>query len=260
MAGWTATGCFLADMRTGERSLVTGRTHMAVGAAVAVAAGLVAARLADPAAASASLASMGDASLSPAAFLSLAAAGAAGGMLPDTDVATSEASRELRRAWAALVALLALALALAAAGALPAGQDPLAWLREHAGRLGPDQLAGCMTLVAVCAAGRASGHRGFSHSLVALVAAYAATRLALPSLSVPLALGYASHLALDLLNKTPLRLLWPLRRGVCLGLLRSAGMADGLVLGLALLALLCSFARGVLGIALPWPPGLPTWS
>lgn len=239
---------------------MTGRTHMAAGATVAVAAGLATARLADPAAASTLLASMGDASLSPAAFLSLAAAGAAGGMLPDADVATSEASRELRRAWAALVALLALALALAAAGALPAGQDPLAWLQELAGRLGPDQLAGCMTLIAVCAVGRASGHRGFSHSLVALVATYAATRLALPPLAVPLALGYASHLALDLLNRSPLRLFWPLRRGICLGAFASAGMVDGLVCGLALLALLCSFAWAVLGIAPPWPLELPTWS
>nr|WP_314639211.1 metal-dependent hydrolase [uncultured Olsenella sp.] len=244
----------------GERGHMTGRTHMAVGAAVAVAAGLAAARLADPSAASASLASVGDASLSPAAFLSLAAAGAAGGLLPDTDVSTSEASQELRRAWAALVALIALSLALYTAGVTPAGQDPFVALRWLASQLGPNHLAGAMTIVAVCAVGRASGHRGFSHSLVALVATYAALRLALPALAVSLALGYASHLALDLLNKTPLRLLWPLRRGVCLGLLRSAGMADGLVLGLALLALLCSFARGVLGIALPWPPGLPTWS
>jgi inner membrane protein len=201
---------------------MTGKTHIAVGAASALA--LAHAGLADP---------------TPA--LACLAAGAVGGLLPDADVASSEASRQLRRAWALLAVVVA--AAAVADGAL--GFALLPHLALAIASLGMPQVAGIAILVAVCACGRASGHRGFSHSLVALAASHAAVRLALPTVAAAVAVGYASHLALDLLNKKPERLLWPMASGQRLGLFKSGGLADALlfVAGIGAAALLLAGLR-----------------
>ena len=86
---------------------MTGKTHIAVGAAAALAVAKYV-----PAALTAGMPTIaGDAST-----LACLAAGAVGGLLPDTDVSTSEASRQLRRAWWLLVAVIA---AWAVGGRLP---------------------------------------------------------------------------------------------------------------------------------------------
>lgn len=201
---------------------MTGKTHIAVGSASALA-----------------LAHAGLASPSP--MLACLAAGAVGGLLPDADVASSEASRQLRRAWALLAVVVA--AAAVADGAL--GFALLPRLALAVAYLGMSQVAGIAILVAICACGRASGHRGFSHSLVALGLVYAAARLTLPAIAPAVAAGYGSHLALDLLNKKPERLLWPMANGQRLGIFKSGGLADTLlfVTGIGATALLLAGLR-----------------
>lgn len=180
---------------------MTGKTHIVVGAAASL---VVAGYL--------------GASSSLVALLG----GAVGGLLPDTDVASSTGSKELRHAWAALAVLVA---ALLVADHLLGSNLVASFVQSFSYR----QLAGSAIVVAVCAVGRASGHRGFSHSLVALVVASAGVRLLHEPLAVPLAVGYASHLVLDVLNKRSERLLWPLRRGFCLRLCESGRLVDSLL-------------------------------
>ncbi len=203
---------------------MTGRTHVAVGAA----AGLVVASL------------LGQAEA--AAELALAATvGALGGLLPDLDV--RDPAHPLRdrisRVLAAvlLVGLVALCV--------------LRWDVGAAALAGPGRVAaGVVGLVALCCAARLSAHRSFSHSLLALVGFALATWLAFPPAAAVLAAGYASHLVLDLLNHRPLRLLWPLRRGVCLGLCHTGGVVDACCLAGGILvaaSVVASFATGALG-------------
>ena len=181
---------------------MTGKTHIMVGTAAALA--------------------LVPLSLPVASCLPFAMGGVIGSLAPDTDIGTSEGSRELRRVWAGLC--VALASALVADAVLGTGVCDYA--RTH---VGLEQLAGLATLVAVFALGRASGHRGFSHSVVALAASTLALRLAYPLLATPFAMGYASHLLLDLLNKKDQRLFWPLGRGVSLGACKASGVADALL-------------------------------
>src|SRR5260370_19434318 len=60
------------------------------------------------------------------------------------------------------------------------------------------------------------GHRGFTHSIVAVIACclllrwYGISRTAM----TPVVVGYLSHLGADLLTSSGLRLAWPLRRHV----------------------------------------------
>ncbi|WP_347711349.1 metal-dependent hydrolase [Olsenella uli] len=189
----------------------------------------------------------------PVACLPAVIGGALGGLACDTDVGSSEGSRQLRRAWVALAAIVAASLVVDRA--LDAGV--CAYALRH---LGMEQLAGMALLVAVLACGRASGHRGFSHSLLGLVVAVAAVRLAYPPLVTYFAMGYVSHVLLDLLNKRPVRLFWPVGRGVSLGACKTGGVLDNVLCALGVLVAvgLIAWHAGVrLPMGLPLPPSLP---
>lgn len=152
--------------------------------------------------------------------LALAAAGgAAGGVFPDLDVKSSAHPLRDRAARVAAATMLAGAVALDAArgGTL---------LRAAAARGMAPVAIGVVALAGLLCAARLSAHRGLSHSLAALVALAAATWLACPPLAAPVAVGMASHLALDLLGHRPVRLLWPARGGVCLGICKTGGIVD----------------------------------
>lgn len=186
---------------------MTGRTHLAVGVAAALLA-------AGPAAGLTGLAVA-------------AAGGAVGAVLPDLDVRdTAHPWRErLTRAGAA--ALLAGALVADAAAGWP--------LVGRAAGTGLESVAlGLAGLVALCCAARLSAHRSFSHSLLALAGFAAATHLVCAPLAPYVALGFATHLALDLLTYRGPRLLWPARRGLSLGLCHTGGVVDACCLAAAL--------------------------
>lgn len=77
--------------------------------------------------------------------------------------------------------------------------------------------AGMAAFVLICAFASISRHRGFAHSLMALVAETAALWLVFPMTAMPFAIAFISHLALDVMNKRPVRLFYPAKKGVCLG-------------------------------------------
>ena len=191
---------------------MTGKTHVIVGAA----AGLVAASALAPGLAS------------PAGLACAAAGGALGGMLPDLDVRNTARPLQERLARGGCAALLVAGLAMEAAAGWP--------LARRAAEAGLEVVAaGAIALLALCCAARLSTHRGFSHSLLALAGFAAATWLVCPPLAPCVAAGMASHLALDALGRRPVRLAWPARRGVCLGLCKTDGVVEAccLVAGLA---------------------------
>ncbi|OUO32398.1 hypothetical protein B5F85_06505 [Olsenella sp. An293] len=196
-------------------ALVTGKTHVIVGAA----AGLAAAS------------ALGPGLASPAALACAAAGGALGGMLPDLDVRNTAHPLQERLARVGCAVLLVFALGAEAAAGWP--------LARRAAEAGLDAVAaGAIALVALGCAARLSAHRGFSHSLAALAGFAAATWLVCPPLAAPVATGMASHLALDALTHRGLRLLWPARRGLSLSLCRTDGVVEAccLVAGLAVAA------------------------
>lgn len=186
---------------------MTGRTHVAVG----VAAALVAA---------------GPEAGLPALALA-AGGGAVGATLPDLDVRDPAHPHRDRLARVATAALLVAGVGADAAtggtllrAATAAGAAPLA--------------LGALALAGLLCATRLSSHRAFSHSLLALVGYAAAVWLVAAPIAPSVALGFASHLALDTLNHRAVRLLWPLRDGAALGLCRTGGVADSCVLVAAL--------------------------
>ncbi|GAA0589523.1 hypothetical protein GCM10009416_30110 [Craurococcus roseus] len=122
-------------------------------------------------------------------------------------------------------ALRPLGLGLAVAGALlPDVDHPKSW----AGR----RLRPVSTVVAAV-----FGHRGVTHSLLALVGCWAALRYGtgVPrAWAAPVVVGYLSHLLADLLTPGGLRLAWPLRGTWALPLCRSGSPFEPLVVALVL--------------------------
>ena len=76
--------------------------------------------------------------------------------------------------------------------------------------------------------GYVSNHRSFTHSLGAMLLFTWAVRQICPSMTMSFLIGYASHLVLGLLNKRPLKLFYPLDRGICFGVFYSNRTADQL--------------------------------
>ena len=83
--------------------------------------------------------------------------------------------------------------------------------------------------------GMFSRHRGFTHSILALfLFTYAVMYLCEP-LVISFFIGYCSHIAIDLLNKKPVQLFFPFRKGVCLNLFYSNRVSDKLILSISIL-------------------------
>jgi len=80
------------------------------------------------------------------------------------------------------------------------------------------------------------GHRGVTHSLVAVVgcAVLLLSQNVPLAITAPLVVGYLSHLAADLLTPGGLRLAWPLRGTYALPLCRTGSPFEPLVVALAL--------------------------
>lgn len=78
---------------------------------------------------------------------------------------------------------------------------------------------------------RAVGHRGFTHSLiaVALCCAALASHGAGRAVTGPLSVGILAHLAADLLTPRGLRLAWPLRRTFALPICRTGSATEALI-------------------------------
>lgn len=77
--------------------------------------------------------------------------------------------------------------------------------------------AGLAGFVITCVFATGSGHRDFSHSLLAMALETWCLGLVFPVAALPFAAAFASHLLLDIMNKRPVRLLYPAKKGICLG-------------------------------------------
>ena len=113
-------------------------------------------------------------------------------------------------------------VAVAALGALlPDIDHPSSWLGR---RLWPVSRPLSMVL----------GHRGLTHSLLAVIGGLAVLGAVEPGpglarLAGPLALGYLSHLAADALTPSGVPLLWPWKQRFGIGLCPTGGLMEWLV-------------------------------
>lgn len=84
--------------------------------------------------------------------------------------------------------------------------------------------------IGLCVFGIFSGHRKFTHSMIAMAAFTVTAKAIYQPVALPFLAGYASHIALDLLNRRKIRLLYPLGWGVCLNLCYAGKFANKMFL------------------------------
>ena len=89
--------------------------------------------------------------------------------------------------------------------------------------------AGLAGFIITCVFASGSGHRGFSHSLMALALETAFLWLVFPATALPFAIAFASHVLLDMMNKRSVRLFYPAKKGMCLGWFYADKLANKVV-------------------------------
>ena len=86
--------------------------------------------------------------------------------------------------------------------------------------------AGVAGLVITVAFANVAAHRGFSHSLIALLLETGFLYLIFPQCAKPFAIAFITHILLDMTNKKRVRLFYPAKKGVSLGLFYADRMAN----------------------------------
>lgn len=184
------------------------KTHIAVGVAAALA-----------------IAQTG----SPESCVAAIVGGSVGGVIADCDITPSRAHKDALHGRLIVVGVAVIALAAdywADAGICD-------FLLEH---LGLPLVAGIGLFVALTFVGGHTEHRSFTHSLAAMALFCFSVWLTCEPLLPYFAIGYASHLVLDVTNKQGIRLFWPLDASVSLGLCRAKGMANKVTLAIGVVA------------------------
>lgn len=87
-------------------------------------------------------------------------------------------------------------------------------------------ITGLLLFIGICAFGKEQPHRSFMHSFLALILLSFALGLIWEKAVIYFAVGFLSHLATDIFNKKKVRLLYPLKGGVSLGLFHAYGLVN----------------------------------
>ena len=106
-------------------------------------------------------------------------------------------------------------------------------------------LYGALALFTLWVIGFFSDHRGFTHSITAGALFSQAVWMICPPVVMPFAAAYASHIALDLLNKKGVRLLYPMKGGVYCDLFYSDRTANDLLFTFGIIASIFLIANGL---------------
>ncbi len=197
--------------------IITGmmsKTHIAVGIASALA-----------------LAEAGSAEACIAAVIG----GSIGGIIADCDITPSRAHKDALIGRLIVVGVTVVALVID-------NRTQIGICDYLIAHLGWQLIAGICLFAALTFVGGHTEHRSFTHSLFAMAAFCGAMYLICKPLLPYFAIGYASHLVLDITNKQSIKLFFPLETSVCLKLCTAKGLANkltcviGTIAALALLA------------------------
>lgn len=162
--------------------------------------------------------------------------GALGGLICDLDVQSSTYCRD-----AGIVRNAALVLG---AGVLFLDWKWNTGIWNHiSSHVGGAQMAGLGIFLAVTVIGKLSSHRSFTHSFLALGLLMASFQLLYAPLTPFVAAGFLSHIALDLLNKKPVEIFYPWKKGVCLRLCHADGIGNTVLFWVGILIILEEFGN-----------------
>lgn len=147
-------------------------------------------------------------------------AGSLGALISDIDVGTSNSHRDADKITALFVVVVLAVFALD----YFCNTQIIERIIGSSGYL--RIIAGLLLFIGICAFGKEQPHRSFMHSFLALILLSFALGLIWEKAVIYFAVGFLSHLATDIFNKKKVRLLYPLKGGVSLGLFHAYGLVN----------------------------------
>ena len=148
--------------------------------------------------------------------------GALGCLICDLDCEVTTEKTESSR-WRKVMAVIAIAGLI---------EDYLmnAGMWSSLGRNGPYLwFIGLMVFALTAGFASVANHRGFSHSLLAMLIFTVSIWLIFPAAAMPFAVSFATHIVLDLMNKKPVRIFYPMKKGFSLGMFYADRFADKVI-------------------------------
>lgn len=154
----------------------------------------------------------------PEDIIVTAAVGAFSGLLADVDVG-GKVVHYIKRIIEAFIGIIAFFMIQA----LVTGDSMVNSINRSGFAI---NLLGLAMLIAFSIYGGTQPHRGFTHSIIACIAASACAYLIFGEIAKAFVAGYVSHIVVDLFNKKGEQLLWPLKGRWCFGLCTASGVVD----------------------------------
>ena len=146
--------------------------------------------------------------------------GGLGAVISDIDVGTSESHREADKIIAmATVTMLGM-------GVVDHFFHLGIWNRIQSNGSVYQTVLAAFIFIGICAYGKEQPHRSFMHSFLALGMLSAVIAVIYPGMVVYFAVGFLSHLVLDLFNYKKVRLFYPVKKGICFRIFHAHGMAN----------------------------------
>ena len=162
-------------------------------------------------------------------FVIATAGGSIGGVMADIDVKIDASNKYALKA--SLDALYGEILAAAiAAGSLASDYFTGGSILQEMISSLPRFTAGVVLFIILTVIGELSKHRDRTHSIIALALFSLSVFLIEPHIGLAFAIGYSSHLIIDLFNKMPVRILYPLKKGICFKLCYADRLGNELLL------------------------------
>lgn len=173
-------------------------------------------------------------------FVAATVGGSIGGIMADIDVKIDRSNKIAQKASmdALYGEILAIAISVCAlTGDYFSGGRIIQTIIDH----WQTALIGAVMFIALTVIGEVSKHRDRTHSLLALVLFSTSTFFISFPIGLTFSIGYASHLLIDLLNKSPIRILYPLKKGICIKVCYADRLVNELLLigGVSIITLYC---------------------
>ena len=155
------------------------------------------------------------------------AAATIGGVISDIDVSTSVSHKEVDKiSLLTVVSLVAVAVC-----------NYIFHLDIYQKLLDNSSIAriviGMLVFIGICVVGKEQPHRSFMHSFFALVLLTGSLWVIFPMMVPYFAVAFLAHLVTDVFNFKDVRILYPMKKGICLHLFHAKGIANTVLCAIA---------------------------
>lgn len=146
--------------------------------------------------------------------------GGVGAVISDIDVGTSESHKDANK-------IIAMAtITMIGIGALDYYFQLGIWNRIKSNRTVYQMLIAAFVFLGICVYGKEQPHRSFMHSFLAMLLLSGVIAVIYPGAVIYFAIGFLSHLTLDIFNYKKVRLCYPSKKGICFRMFHAHGMAN----------------------------------